>query len=322
MLNLAIVSPAVLVAQSLEGVSVPCKGQIISRIDIDTRPPFEIKGSKLQKRLTRQLTQIHATTNPEVIRRFLALKPGMGCDELRRLESERILRAQPYLSDASIVPQQDSAGAFYLSVTSTDEISLVLGGGGSGANPYLRYIRLGEENFMGEAVSVVGQWRYSQNFRDNFSALITDYQFLGKPYQFSVEGQRNELGGVWGVEFSHPFLSDLQKFSWRTTAGSREEYRYFRREQLLPPIEMDADVSAEPERPPGPPAVLLQRSYGDVGGVVRLGPPGGTLALVGGSISYEDEMPRTFRRWSDVARHSGTRSRFSLTGMCGIRAHD
>ena len=82
---------------------VPCKGQIVSRIEVHTRPPFEIGGSKMQQRLARRLTAMHATTNPEIIRRFLALKPGERCTELRRSESERILRAQPYLADATVL---------------------------------------------------------------------------------------------------------------------------------------------------------------------------------------------------------------------------
>lgn len=260
---------------------MPCKGQIISRIEVSSKPPFELKGSKMQRRLVHQLTEIHATTNPDVVRRFLALKPGMACNELRRLESERILRGQPFLADASITTRLDETGGVYLSVVTQDEISLVVGGGGSGSNPFVKSLRLGEQNLMGEAVSVVGQWRYSENFRDNYSAQIIDYQFLGRPYQLALTGARNELGGDWGIEVSHPFLSDLQRISWRTTAGSREEYRYFRRAD-----QASLDV--------GPPAVGLQRGYGDVGGVVRLGPPGGRLALLGGSFSYEDEMPEPF----------------------------
>ncbi|MEO7369190.1 MAG: hypothetical protein ABIZ36_14635 [Gemmatimonadaceae bacterium] len=285
LINAAILSPAALVAQSLGGVAVPCKGQIISRIEVSPKPPFDVRGSKLQRRLARQLTTLHATTNSDVILRFLALKPGMACSELRRVESERILRTQPFIADATITPMLDDAGGVYLSVTTKDEISLVVGGGGSGSNPYLKSIRLGEQNFMGEAVSVVGQWRYSEHFRDNFDAHITDYQFLGRPYQLSLNGARNELGGDWGFELSHPFLSDLQHISWRTTAGSREEYRYFRAPDLGPQAEL-------PDR--RFPAVGLQRSYGDIGGVFRLGPPGGQLVLLGGSASYEDEMPSAF----------------------------
>ena len=226
----------------------------------------------MQRRMARQLTVLHATTNPDVITRFLALQPGMACSELRRQESERILRAQPYLADATVTAFPDDAGGVYLSVVTVDEVSIIIGGGGSGATPYLRSLRLGEENLMGEAVSVLVQWRYSEDFRDNYSARITDYQFMGKPWHMHLEGARNELGGNWGMELSHPFLTDLQRVSWRSTAGSREDYRYFRRP--------DEDRAA----------VMLQRSYADIGGVFRIGPPG-KLALIGASVSYEDEMP-------------------------------
>jgi hypothetical protein len=291
-LNAAILSPRMVVAQSVDAIAVPCKGQLIQRIDIQTKPPFEVKGAGLQRRIARQLTALHSTTDTAVIDRFLALRVGMQCDELRRLESERILRAQPYLADATITPFVDRAGTFFLSVITTDETSLVLGGGGSGGNPYLRSFKLGEENLKGRALSVVGTWRYSENFRDNFSAQIIDYQFLGKPYQLMLEGQRNELGGDWAFELSHPFLSDLQRISWRSTAGSREEYRFFRRDPLEPVSVPDGEDPTGP--PPGSPAVGLNRSYADIGGVIRVGPPGGRLALVGGSISYEDEMPQNF----------------------------
>ena len=261
--------------QSLEGTPVPCKGQIISRVDISARPPFEVKGSNFQKRIARQLTSVHATTNPDVVARFLALRPGMPCSELRRLESERILRAQPFIAEATVTPLADESGGVYLSVVTVDEVSIVLGGGGSSAVPYVRSLRFGEENFMGEATSIIGRWSYSENFRDNFEAQIIDYQFLGRPYQLSLSGARNELGGNWGFELSHPFLTDLQRVSWRTTAGSREDYRFFRRDDLTRP------------------AVLLQRAYADAGGVVRVGRPG-RLALIGASVSYEDEMPEPF----------------------------
>ncbi len=276
MLPAAALCAAAAQAQSLSGTPVPCKGQIISRIEVSARPPFESRGTSLQRRLVRQLTQLHSTTNPEIITRFLALKPGMACSELRRHESERILRAQPYLADASVTAYPDDLGGVYLSVITVDEVSIVLGGGGSGSSPYLKLFRFGEENVMGEATSIIGQWRYSENFRDNFSAQVIDYQFLGRPYQLNLQGARNELGGNWAVELSHPFLTDLQRYSWRTTAGSREDYRYFRREENLERL-----------------AVLLQRSYADMGGVVRVGRPG-KLALIGASVSYEDEMPESF----------------------------
>src|SRR5215210_1501753 len=99
MIGASVGAPRSLLSQSLEASPIACKGQIVTHIEVHTRPPFEIGGSKMQQRLARQVTSLHATTNPEIIERFLRLKTGEPCTELRRSESERILRAQPYLAD-------------------------------------------------------------------------------------------------------------------------------------------------------------------------------------------------------------------------------
>jgi hypothetical protein len=271
-LSAALAGALPLTAQSLELLPVPCKGQRISRIEVHTRPPFEIVGSRLQQRLARQVTALHATTSPGIIERFLALEPGEPCTELRRSESERILRAQPYLANASVLAFPDENGTVSISVVTVDEVSLILGGGGSGTPPLLRGVRIGEANLMGQAISLVGDWRYNSDFPDAFVLRVSDYQLLGKPYQLHADFGRRERGEDWGAEISHPFLTDLQRVSWRTTGGSRDGYARFR-------------------KPDGQFLFLpFARTYGDIGGVVRIGAPG-LLALVGASASYEREMP-------------------------------
>ncbi|MDP9179001.1 MAG: hypothetical protein M3O61_15085 [Gemmatimonadota bacterium] len=271
--SLALARPYPVNGQSLEPVPVACKGQAISRIEIHTRPPFEITGSQLQQRLARQVTALHATTTSEIIRRFLALEPGEPCTELRRSESERILRAQPYLAAASVLAFPDENGKVAISVVTVDEVSLIFGGGASGKPPHLRKFRLGEANLMGQAISLDGDWRYNSDFPDAFVIHFVDYQVLGKPYQLHADFGRRERGADWGVEASHPFLTDLQRVSWRTNVGSRDSYSRFRR--------LDGQYFYLP----------FKRTYGDIGGVVRIGPPGRRLALVGASASYEEELP-------------------------------
>lgn len=268
--------PLVLTAQSLETLPVACKGQIVSRIEVHTRPPFEIRGSRMQQRLARQVTSLHATTNPEIIRRFLALRPGEPCTELRRSESERILRAQPYLADARVLAFPSENGAVSISVMTVDEVSLILGGGGSGKSPYLRGFKIGEANLMGEAMSLDARWHYNADFRDEVAVRFTDYQMFGKPYQLNLELARRERGQDWDLVASQPFLTDLQRISWRTTAGSNDGYARFRR--------LDGTSLFLP----------FSRTYGDAGGVGRIGRPGGRIALIGGSVSFEHEIPGTF----------------------------
>ncbi len=259
--------------QSLSGLPVACKGERISRIDIDANPPFTITGNNIWQKAGRFAAKEHVTTKDAVIRRYLAMQLGDPCTELRRSESERILRAQPFIADATVLAYDDGQGGIALSVTTVDEVSLIIGagiGGGSGVHSLL----LGEDNLLGSALRAESQWKKAVH-RDIYAAKVVDYQFLGRPYQLRLEGGRRELGSDWATELSHPFLTDLQRVSWRTTAGNTNGYFYFRRPDALPA------------------AIRLERSYSDIGGVVRIGPPLGRLALVGGSISFEDESPAT-----------------------------
>jgi len=250
-------------SQSLNGLPVTCKGERITRIDIDASPPFDITGDAMWQRAARFAAKQHVTTKDAVIRRYLALQLGDRCTEVRRAESERILRAQPFIADASVLAYPDGNGGIILSVSTVDEVSLIIGAGIGGGAPAIHSLVLGEDNLLGSAFHLQGEWKKGARFRDIYAGRMVDYQFLGRPYQFMLQGGRRELGSDWSTEASHPFLTDLQRLSWRTTAGNSNGYFYFQRP--------NADRAA----------VKLQRSYSDIGGVARIGPPLGRLLLVG-----------------------------------------
>ncbi|MFL5478858.1 MAG: hypothetical protein ACJ79X_07565 [Gemmatimonadaceae bacterium] len=272
-LLLAAASATMAQPQNLNSLPITCKGERITRIDIDPSPPFRVTGNTIWRKAGRWAAKQHMTTRESVIRRYLALQLGDRCTEVRRAESERILRVQPFIADANVLAYSDGNGGVTLSVTTVDEVSVMFGVGLGGSGRIFHSLLLGEDNLMGSAVHVDGSWRKGETFRDTYAGRFVDYQFLGRPYQFLIQGGRRELGGDWATELSHPFLTDLQKISWRTTAGNLDNYYYFRRP--------NADAAA----------IHLARSYSDVGGVVRIGPPLGRVALVGGSFSFEDEDP-------------------------------
>ncbi len=217
---------------------------------------------------------IHVTTNPEVIRRFLLLQRGDACDELRRSDSERILRAQPFIADASVRAMANDHGGITLLVETSDEISLVLDAAIGPGRPPVRFLRFGNSNLDGEGVYLAGDWRSGGAFRDAFGGRFVDNQMFGQPYTFNAEAFRNPLGTEWAARGFHPFYTDIQRFAWLVQMGSLDDY-----------VQFENDVNSSH-------AIRLTRSFAEVGGVMRIGPPG-RLSLFGLSLSGDDERPGT-----------------------------
>ena len=91
-----------------------------------------------------------------------------------------------------------------LSVTTVDEVSVIVGAGIGGGAPAVHSLLLGEDNLLGSALHVEGSWKKGARFRDIYAGKVIDYQFLGRPYQLRAEAGRRELGSDWGTELSHP----------------------------------------------------------------------------------------------------------------------
>ena len=205
-----------------------------------------------------------------MVARFIPIRVGEPCVDFRLREAERILRAQPFIADASLIVSPDSSGGVDIDVVTFDEVSLILDGSVSSKAPVVRALRLGEENLSGSALSVAGSWGYSQAFRDLFKARVVEYQLFGRPYQMSLQGSRNEIGGSWDAAVTHPFITDLQRTSWRASAGSSSGYAYFTRQKIAPA------------------ALQFTRAYGEVGGVMAFGETH-RIFLLGGTLSRERE---------------------------------
>lgn len=276
-LQFSVWMPQMLSAQAADTADVTlagairCSGETVNSIEIQSNPSFELSGPQFFQRFVTTARKLHSTTNPAIIRRYLALSVGSKCTELRRTESERILRAQPFLAEAYVSAYPDTAGGVRIVATTVDEVSLIVGGAVASKSPAVRGFKFGEANLMGEAIYAAVEWKNRLFFRDEVTARFTDYQLFGRPYQLNAMATRRDIGYTWQIEARHPFLTDLQRFSWRTTAGDENRYRYFTRQGELPA------------------ALLVKRRFGDMGGVVRVGPPG-KLFFVGGSVSREREQ--------------------------------
>jgi hypothetical protein len=259
------------VGAQTDPVAGPCDGLVVSDVSIDTRPP-DLSGFTRRWRALNFINGLHVTSKPSMIRRFLLLQLGDRCTELRRAESERVLRAQPFLADATVITVPDGAGGVRLHVITIDEFSVLGAAGARNSSPYVSRLKAGDGNMLGQGVLMSAEWKDGLFYRDTYAGRYVDYQLFGRPYQLMIEGARRPLGEEWETEASHPFLTDLQRTAWRISGG--ESHGYFR--YLRQGVEG--------------PALEFRRNFADVGGIVRIGEPG-RLSLFGASLSRERELP-------------------------------
>lgn len=253
----AILAPAHLPAQA-----IACEGRPVSGVEVDAQRP-EFKGALAWwRKAARAVGLHHETTSEGLIRRFVTLDPGKPCTEFRRSETERILRAQPYIADAVVTTAMEGDSVRVL-VRTVDEVPVVVALRTRGASP--QAISAGTMNLFGSGLHVEGRWENGRALRTGYGGKVAHPQLGGRPYEVLFEGMRRPLGEYWAASVSHPFFTDLQRAAWHTGYGISKDFAPLRR---------------------GDDLVLLQpvdRAQWHAGGVLRLGPPR-RLGLIGGMM--------------------------------------
>ncbi|MFL5608917.1 MAG: hypothetical protein ACJ8AD_20845 [Gemmatimonadaceae bacterium] len=204
-----------------------CDGKRVSRIDIRPgRPPFE--GSMSRWRFAARAAGLHhATTRPAVIEAFMALHEGEVCTELRRAESERVLRAQPFLANASVRAIPDDAGGVAILVETVDEVPVLVNGHFRGLSP--RALSLGNSNVGGQGLLVQLSAERGDAYPNGFGARIVEQATFGRPYVTSFEGYRFTVGHRIVAQMAHPFYTDLQRIGWNAGFETGNQYPRLRR---------------------------------------------------------------------------------------------
>ncbi len=254
------------IVRPLNGVA--CAGQIITDIGVVTQPPYTTRLPGDLKFISNLTRKLHVNTKDAVVRRYLLLDVGEPCDEVRRAESERIMRAQPIFVDARITVQNDPRGGVRLEVVTRDEFSLFVEPNVTLGGPVFRGLKIGESNFAGGAVYGALQYANGGAYRDKIGARFEHYQFLGGRNILRAFATRAPQGHDYGLELTRPYLTDLQHLAWRGKIGGTRTY-----ERLLSP-----DIEGS--------ALRVDREFQDVGAVGRVGNVG-NLKLVGASLSRE-----------------------------------
>ena len=204
-----------------------CSGELVSRVDIQpSAPPFAGAAKKWQA-VARTIGLHHATTRPDVVAAFLSLVPGKACTEKRRAESVRVLRAQPFLSDASVQVSRDTGGMVAVLVATTDEVPVLVSGRFRGIVPDA--FSLGNANVGGEALRIVGRVERGRSYQTAVGIGIEEDVLFGHPFRLVVNADRFRIGKRVVTEVEHPFFTDLQRVSWHAGYSTGNGYRGFER---------------------------------------------------------------------------------------------
>jgi hypothetical protein len=246
-------------------VVTACNGQIVSAIDVTTRDPsFAAMPARLRR--VARMVGLQSTTRESVVRRFVLVEPGSPCRERERAESERILRLQPFLADATVRPVPDGRGGVRVVVETFDEIPAVLSASLDGLRP--EALTVGNRNVGGGGVYFAVRGERGRAYRDGASLQLVAHQALGRPYTFAVLADRAPLGSTLTVALGHAFLTDLQRTAWHAGYGDVRGYVSFVRRE-------------------GPALSLsIERSFWNAGGVTRIGIRG-RGAYFGGLLTHE-----------------------------------
>ncbi|HSR42640.1 MAG TPA: hypothetical protein VLL48_10720 [Longimicrobiales bacterium] len=247
-------------------VLASCDGRIVSDIVITPRDPSFLSFPRLLRPFARGVGLHHTTTKRGVIGAYVLLDAGEACTEEKRAETERILRRQPFLTDATVRAVSVSGGRARIEIETVDEIPTVLGMRLHDMLPSA--LRFGNGNVAGQGLHLAGRVERGFAYRTGVGVEGTAYQMFGRPYRLSFTAERDPLGSELSLALGRPFFTDLQRTAWHLGFEDVKRYRSFVRPE-------GEDLSLE-----------IQRRLWNVGGVRRLG-LGRRAAFVGALVTAE-----------------------------------
>lgn len=266
--------PRVSVAQNaaITRALTSCSGQIITDIAVQPQPPSYGGIISRTPWMNAVAMTLHMTTHPKVIENLILLKKGEPCSFLLRFETERLLRAQPFLADATITAYESGRDSVRIEVVTIDEPAVLGSLGVRNGDPFLRALQFGNGNLRGRGVSTLAGWRDGGFYRDTWQFRYSNFQLFSAPVQMHITALRHDHGFDATGQVVYPFFTDLQQEAWRVAGGATEFLVPFR----------------SPDQQPV--SLGVRRQFVDAGAVVKLGEPG-LLAIVGGSLSFERGAP-------------------------------
>jgi len=248
-----------------------CAGQRISSVEIGRQQRTVLDRSvPAWLRTPLRVLLVGAPTRPPAIEPFVLLEEGDRCDDFARAESERMLRAQPYLADATVRAVDDSAGGVRIEVETVDDVRPIVSLGVAGGS--VTSLKLGSANLGGNGIYVAGDWERGSALRDGFGLRAEEYTVFNSQIRGTLNLERNTVGNDYYAVLTRPFYTSFQRTAWEVDFRDAETFAGFYR----------PDTTRL--------SLGVNRRQANAAAVARVG-PAGVGFLAGGLLSYEHADP-------------------------------
>ena len=176
-------------------------------IRIVQQPIFNTDLPAEDTRLFRLANRLHFNTREKVLRDLLVIKPGERLTAAQLSESERLLRAKPYLYDARVLPRRVCGETVDVDVVTRDVWTLL---------PRVSFDRAGGDNSYGIGVSDPSVFGTGKNVsmgynkdrdRSGVDFLYEDPNVRGSRVAFAVFLEDNDDGSRQLLDVRRPFFS-------------------------------------------------------------------------------------------------------------------
>lgn len=219
--------PAGAEAQGAPGAATVCNNEVVAAVTVRTVRMSDRRAPGALERAGDWLRQISPSTSWDVVRRYLLIREGQRCSEHARRESERVLRAQPFLADARIYVAHVATDTIQLDIVTADEIAINVGM--DIRQNTVSGLRLGNSNILGRAVTATVLYERGFAYRDGFGVRFSDYQAFGNRWVLSGAAVRDPLGSERSASIRAPLYTELRPRAWYAGGGTRHVFHSLQR---------------------------------------------------------------------------------------------
>ncbi len=207
---------------------------VAGEVRVVVQPIFDTANPAEDHSFYRWANRLHVQTRPQTIREAILFRQGEDFRVSALLESERILRAKPYLFDARVIPRRLCGDRLDIDVVARDVWTLT---------PDADFSRSGGDNAYGYGLTdtnLLGAGRTLSLFFTKDADRSGEGVYYGNPnvagsrVQFKTLFENNSDGSHRYVDVGQPFFSldATRAFGLRLEETKEEQALYFRSDKF------------------------------------------------------------------------------------------